>query len=231
MRSIRKGWRRWTLGGREAVYVTSHYPDRCFAFDQFGPLSIRPCHGTCRAPRRHPARLRATYHRTHGIRYFHGCYGIGDDQLWGVVREHKGADHTLAALKSIRAIRAGSHLCHGQLGPPQSPRTGPPAAGLPALAQRPRPPSRRPGRPAPRTGPHPQRAPATLGPPQAEGCMTGRQMWRQPPACWTAGSSPGRAQRRAMPRQTCLNGSPVWRCGTWTGPRCSSCHSPRSSRR
>jgi hypothetical protein len=128
-------------------------------------------------------------------------------------------------------LRAGSHLCHGQPGPPQSPRTGPPAAGLPALAQRPRPPSRRPGRPAPRTGPHPQRAPATLGPPQAEGCMTGRQMWRQPPACWTAGSSPGRAQRRAMPRQTCLNGSPVWRCGTWTGPRCSSCHSPRSSRR
>ena len=22
-------------------------PDRCFAFDQFGPLSIRPCHGAC----------------------------------------------------------------------------------------------------------------------------------------------------------------------------------------
>jgi transposase len=32
-------------------YVTSHYPDRCFAFDQFGPLSVRPCHGTCWAPR------------------------------------------------------------------------------------------------------------------------------------------------------------------------------------
>src|SRR6185437_15331192 len=28
-------------------YVTSKYLDRCFAFDQFGPLSIRPCHGTC----------------------------------------------------------------------------------------------------------------------------------------------------------------------------------------
>ena len=72
-------------------YVTSHYPDRCFAFDQFGPLSIRPCHGTCWAPRKHPVRLRATYHRTHGIRYFHGCYSLGDDQLWGVTREHKGA--------------------------------------------------------------------------------------------------------------------------------------------
>jgi transposase len=90
-------------------YVTSHYPDRCFAFDQFGPLSVRPCHGTCWAPRKRPARLRATYHRTHGIRYFHGCYSLGDDQLWGVVREHKGAGHTLAALKSIRAARPGGY--------------------------------------------------------------------------------------------------------------------------
>jgi transposase len=85
--------------------VASAYPDRCFGFDQFGPLSIRPCHGTCWAPRKHPARLRATYHRAHGTRYFHGCYSMGDDQLWGVTREHKGADHTLAALKSIRAAR------------------------------------------------------------------------------------------------------------------------------
>jgi transposase len=90
-------------------YVTSHYPDRCFAFDQFGPLSIRPCHGVCWAPRKHPARLRATYHRTHGIRYFHGCYALGNDQLWGVVREHKGAQYTLAALKSIRAARPGGY--------------------------------------------------------------------------------------------------------------------------
>jgi transposase len=90
-------------------YVTSAYPDRCFAFDQFGPLSIRPCHGACWAKRKHPARLRATYHRTHGIRYFHGCYSLGDDQLWGAVREHKGAGHTLAALKSIRAARPGGY--------------------------------------------------------------------------------------------------------------------------
>jgi transposase len=90
-------------------YVTSHYPDRCFAFDQFGPLSIRPCHGACWAPRKRPVRLRATYHRTHGIRYFHGCYSLGDDQLWGVTREHKGGGRTLAALKSIRAARPGGY--------------------------------------------------------------------------------------------------------------------------
>ena len=92
-----------------SINATSHYPDRCFAFDQFGPLSIRPCHGACWAPRKHPARLRATYHRTHGIRYFHGCYSICDDQLWGITREHKGGDHTLAALKSVRAARPGGY--------------------------------------------------------------------------------------------------------------------------
>ena len=97
---------------------------------------------------------------------------------------HKGADHTLAVLRSIRAarpdgyrlfvimdnlaanktpairrwarrenvelcftpreripgqsdrgaVRSGTHLCHGRLGPPESPRAGPRAAGLPALA-------------------------------------------------------------------------------------------------
>jgi transposase len=89
-------------------HVTSHYADRCFAFDQFGPLSIRPCHGSCWAQQKKPARLRATYHRTHGIRYFHG-YSLADDQLWGIMRERKGGDHTLAALKSIRAARPGGY--------------------------------------------------------------------------------------------------------------------------
>ena len=49
-------------------YVTSHFPGRCFAFDQFGPLSIRPCHGSSWARQSKPLRLPATYHRTHGIR-------------------------------------------------------------------------------------------------------------------------------------------------------------------
>jgi transposase len=85
--------------------VTSRFPDRVFAFDQFGPLSIRPHHGSSWARASKADRLPATYRRTHGIRYFHGCYSLGDDQLWGVVRARKGGDHTLAALKSIRAAR------------------------------------------------------------------------------------------------------------------------------
>jgi hypothetical protein len=85
--------------------VTSRFPDRCFAFDQFGPLSIRPGHGTGWAQQTRPDRLPATYRRTHGIRYFHGCYSLGGDTLWGITRRRKGGDHTLAALKSIRATR------------------------------------------------------------------------------------------------------------------------------
>jgi transposase len=90
-------------------HVTTNLPDRCFAFDQFGPLSIRPCHGSSWAERKRPVRLPATYHRTQGIRYFHGCYSLANDQLWGVTRERKGGDHTLAALKSIRAARPGGY--------------------------------------------------------------------------------------------------------------------------
>jgi transposase len=85
--------------------VISRWPDRCFAFDQFGPLSIRPCHGSTWASESHPTRLPATYKRTHGIRYFHGCYSLGDDQLWGITRARKGGENTLAALKSLRAAR------------------------------------------------------------------------------------------------------------------------------
>lgn len=59
-------------------------------------------------PERHPA----TCHRTHGVRYFHGCCSIGDDTLWGVNRLKKGAANALAALKSIRAARPdGAPTC------------------------------------------------------------------------------------------------------------------------
>jgi transposase len=85
--------------------VLDRFPDRVFAFDEFGPLGIRPTAGSGWVEKGHPDRLPATYHRTHGVRYFHGCYSIGDDTLWGVNRRRKGAANTLTALKSIRAAR------------------------------------------------------------------------------------------------------------------------------
>ncbi|RAO00727.1 hypothetical protein LAH08_02980 [Micromonospora noduli] len=65
----------------------------------------RPHGGVGWAPRRRPRRLPANYSKLHGLRQFHGCYSIGDDQLWGVIRTRKSAGNTLAALKSIRAAR------------------------------------------------------------------------------------------------------------------------------
>ncbi|MBP2471783.1 transposase [Crossiella equi] len=85
--------------------VLDRLPDRVFAFDEFGPLGIRPAAGSGWCRQGSPDRVPATYHRTHGVRYFHGCYSVGEDTLWGVNRRVKGAVNTLAALKSIRAAR------------------------------------------------------------------------------------------------------------------------------
>ncbi|MFQ6268769.1 transposase [Kutzneria viridogrisea] len=73
---------------------------------------MRPHHGLGWAPSGHPDRLPTTYRRTHGIRYFHGCYSIVDDRLWGVTRRRKGANHSPAALKSFRAARPDGAPVH-----------------------------------------------------------------------------------------------------------------------
>ncbi len=86
-------------------HVIGEYPDRTFAFDEFGPLQIRPTQGSGWAPVTRPQRQPANYHKLHGVRQFHGCYSIGDDTMWGVVRHRKSAVNTLKALRSIRAAR------------------------------------------------------------------------------------------------------------------------------
>ena len=85
--------------------VIDAHPDRVFAFDEFGPLAIRPIGGSAWADTGAPQRLPANYHKLHGVRQFHGCYSIGEDILWGVVHRRKSAANTLAALKSIRRRR------------------------------------------------------------------------------------------------------------------------------
>jgi transposase len=85
--------------------VITNWPDRVFAFDEFGPLAIHPVKGCCWAARKKPQRLRANYHKHCGVRQFHACYSLGDDRLWGVVRPKKGIDNSLAAIKSCRAAR------------------------------------------------------------------------------------------------------------------------------
>ena len=73
-----KTWKESNDPQREAKlarieHVTSHFPQRVFAFDEFGPLVIRPQAGAGWAPKTHPRRLPANYHKLHGVRQFHGC--------------------------------------------------------------------------------------------------------------------------------------------------------------
>ncbi|MDJ0770588.1 MAG: IS630 family transposase [Ilumatobacter sp.] len=84
-------------------YLLEHQRDRTFAFDEFGPLTIRPVAGAAWAPRGRPVRLRANYHKPHGSRQLYACYSIGDDHLWGEIEPQKGSAATLRAIQSIRA--------------------------------------------------------------------------------------------------------------------------------
>lgn len=43
--------------------VLDRFPDRAFAFDEFGPLGIRPTAGSGWAGQGHPNWLPATYHK------------------------------------------------------------------------------------------------------------------------------------------------------------------------
>ncbi len=88
------------------------FPDRCFAFDEFGPLAVHPVGGCCWAAVKKPQRLRANYHKLCGVRQFHACYSVGDNELWGVVRERKSVKNSLAAIQSCRAARPDGQMIY-----------------------------------------------------------------------------------------------------------------------
>jgi len=84
-------------------YLLEHARDRTFAFDEFGPLTIRPVGGASWAPKGRPVRLRANYHKPHGSRQLYAWYSIGGDRLDGNLEARKGSAATLRAIQSIRA--------------------------------------------------------------------------------------------------------------------------------
>jgi transposase len=92
--------------------VLDKFPDRCFAFDEFGPLAVHPVGGCCWAVLKKPQRLRANYHKLCGVRQFHACYSVGDNELWGVVRERKSVKNSLAAIASCRAARPDGEMIY-----------------------------------------------------------------------------------------------------------------------
>jgi hypothetical protein len=79
-----------------------NFPDHVFAFDEFGPLRIRPTGGACWAETGKPDQVAATYHRTHSVTYFHGCYSIGDDTPGDQPSTERRSHHSRRAQVDLR---------------------------------------------------------------------------------------------------------------------------------
>jgi transposase len=73
-------------------------PEVVFCVDEFGPLNLQPrpgrqwaaVSGKGKEPGREPRpRMRATYHRTEGVRHLLAAYKLGEDKLFGHVKPRK----------------------------------------------------------------------------------------------------------------------------------------------
>jgi len=73
------------------------------AFDQMGPISLRPTAGAGWAPQGRPERQRATYHRPHGTRYIFGAYDVHHDRLRVRLRPRRRGSDNLAFMAQLRS--------------------------------------------------------------------------------------------------------------------------------
>lgn len=83
---------------------------RVICVDEFGPLNLMPRPGRGWYPKRQPLRLRATYHRTMGVRHMFGALDLGTGRMYYRIRDRKRWQEFLAFLKSLRARWAGERL-------------------------------------------------------------------------------------------------------------------------
>jgi len=72
-------------------------------FDQMGPISLRPTHGSGWARQGRPERQRATFNRRHGIRYGFGAYDVHADRVRLRLRRRRAGADTLAFMRTIRS--------------------------------------------------------------------------------------------------------------------------------
>jgi len=88
-------------------------PTVVFCMDEFGPLNLQPhpgkqwapvaaSRGDIEAPRRR--RMRATYHRPHGVRHLMAGYDLSTDRLYGHVVKKKGRTAFLAFVRYLRSL-------------------------------------------------------------------------------------------------------------------------------
>jgi transposase len=94
------------------LYARRPADGRRVCIDEFGPLNLLPRHGMHYAATGHVDRLRATYHRTGGVRHLLGAYDLERDTLVGTFATAKNAVTFLAFLKWLRRRYRGGEVLH-----------------------------------------------------------------------------------------------------------------------
>jgi transposase len=94
--------KQWVLGAYRAAEAGT-LDGVLVSFDECGPISLKPHPGRGWFTAKRPARQRATYKRTKGVRKLLGAYDVGADRLWGHVEARSvDAKVVLEFLKDIR---------------------------------------------------------------------------------------------------------------------------------
>ncbi len=71
--------------------------------DEFGPLNLHPRAGRGWQPRRRPQRLRATYHRTQGVRHVFSALDLSTGQIYCRIPDRKRWTEFRAFLRSLQS--------------------------------------------------------------------------------------------------------------------------------
>jgi transposase len=91
------------------LYTDPPAGSRVICLDEFGPLNLQPRLGAGWHPSKHPARFRATYTRTAGVRHLLAAYDPASGRLYGHIRATKTWREVRELLRSLRA-RFDEHL-------------------------------------------------------------------------------------------------------------------------
>jgi transposase len=99
---------------RRVLGLYDHPPvdGRVICVDEFGPLNLQPRAGKAWHPENHPVRLRATYHRTQGVRHIIAGLDLATGKLFYRIRDRKRWREFLSFLTSLRTRWAGQRLYH-----------------------------------------------------------------------------------------------------------------------
>jgi transposase len=103
---------RYAIAGREVTPEPGE-SEVIFCMDEFGPLNLQPRPGRQRAavsgkgkePGRQPRpRMRATYHRTEGVRQLLAAYELGENKLFRRIKPRKTRTRFLEFCRYLRTL-------------------------------------------------------------------------------------------------------------------------------